>query len=70
MMRLALSFLIACAGCNKSVEVPPGCPQPEDAGVSYVSHQPSECATIRFTCPTGAVAFSDDICGCGCVAPN
>lgn len=36
-----------------------------DADRSYVSHDPDQCAAIRFKCADGEVAFFDE-CGCGC----
>ena len=35
---------------------------------TYVSHDPNECAVIRYTCDPGSTAFSDE-CGCGCEKP-
>lgn len=37
----------------------------DSARRTYVSHDPGECALIRFTCAVGQTAFSDE-CGCGC----
>ena len=36
-----------------------------DPDRSYVSHDPDQCAAIRFKCADGEVAFFD-ACGCGC----
>lgn len=55
------------------------CPAPEKAYVcegvgrsqchdttrNYISTDPAECVNIRWLCPEGSVAFSDQ-CGCGC----
>lgn len=42
------------------------CPAEGAPGVSYISTDPNECATIRFRCLAHQVAFTDH-CGCGCV---
>lgn len=43
------------------------CPS-EDDGATYVSHDPNECALLRFSCVEGMEGFNDS-CGCGC-RPN
>ncbi len=42
------------------------CPAEGAPGVSYISTDPNDCATIRFRCSAGQVAFTNH-CGCGCV---
>jgi hypothetical protein len=37
----------------------------KDPARTYVSRDPAQCATIRFTCEPGLAPFFDD-CGCGC----
>jgi len=45
------------------------CPAADVPGVSYISTDPNDCATIRFRCSAGQVAFSNH-CGCGCIEVN
>jgi hypothetical protein len=42
------------------------CPDSNDPGVGYITHDPLECATIKFFCLPGSKPFSND-CGCGCI---
>jgi hypothetical protein len=60
-------FSVAAGTCGLGVCCAP-CPVDGAAGVSYVSHDPSECARIDYTCATGWVGF-DNECGCGCLLP-
>jgi hypothetical protein len=46
-------------------KVPTSCPDETVKGVSYVSHDPSMCARIRYFCESGS-GFSGE-CGCGCL---
>lgn len=57
-------FSITAGICGLGVCCAP-CPVAGD-GVNYVSHDPSECARIDYTCATGWVGF-DNECGCGCI---
>jgi hypothetical protein len=47
------------------VKPQPICPEAAVPGVSYVSHDPSMCARIRYFCESGS-GFSSE-CGCGCL---
>jgi len=51
-----------CGGICKKDKTKPAC---NDPNRTYVSRDPEQCATIRFICEEGQVAFFDD-CGCGC----
>lgn len=42
------------------------CPDVNASGVSYVSHEPLQCAALDFLCDEGHESF-DNACGCGCV---
>jgi hypothetical protein len=61
-------------GCGCACEsqcADPGvtCPACEDPNRSYVSHDPHECAVVRYFCAEPTVPFND-ACGCGCVSVN
>jgi hypothetical protein len=58
---------IAAGTCGLGVCCAP-CPNPDDAGVRYVSDDPSVCARIDYGCDPGWVGF-DNECGCGCLLP-
>lgn len=62
-LTLALTFLAILLGAL-AVMAQPGCPH--GPGVTYISHNPDECATIRFFCAEGQEPFNDE-CGCGCI---
>lgn len=51
-----------CIGVCKQEPNPTGC---DDPNRTYVSHDPDQCAAIRFTCDPGKAPFFDS-CGCGC----
>lgn len=42
------------------------CPSQDAPSVDYISTDPNICATIRFRCSAGQVAFTNH-CGCGCL---
>lgn len=59
-----------CGGCNAEWIDPSGawvchgaaCDDPDRR---YVANSPEQCATVRFLCEEGSLAFFDE-CGCGC----
>jgi hypothetical protein len=56
-----------CVG-PEPTPLPPGCPDPADPDVHYVSQDPSVCAAAFFACGPEQESF-DDACGCGCIGP-
>ena len=60
---LALA-LLAALFVAPGVMAQPSCPH--GPGVSYISHNPDECALIQFICAEGQQKF-DNECGCGCI---
>jgi hypothetical protein len=56
-------------GCG-CADVGSGCPDQDDADVSYRSHDPDECTRLNFECPEGQTKFFKPYCGCGCAGPT
>lgn len=52
-----------CTGTCRKDKRPPSCG--DDPTKTYVSHDPGQCALIRFACAENQTPFSDE-CGCGC----
>ncbi len=46
-----------------------GCPNPEEPGVRYASHDLAVCQTQDWACDPGQRKFFNPLCGCGCVGP-
>lgn len=64
---MAFYHIEGCScGCTN---VGDGCPDQDDADVTYRSHDVDECTRLNFECPEGQTKFFKPYCGCGCAGP-
>lgn len=58
-------------GCHCGcANVGDGCPDQDDADVTYRSHDADACTRLTFDCPEGQTKFFKPYCGCGCAGPQ